>query len=173
MSKKYNFAYLSFLLIPILHFTSPNLFSLMGVQPYWPLLWILPLAYKKKSNIGLFSGLLLGIFLDSLNEYQYTQIPGLVICGFWFGKINNSQKTSLGPIQYGLLACFGSFICGALYFLQIFCKHFADTSLYLIPYGFKIILTQFLLTGLFAPLVCPFLYNLFNIGYSNNSRFNK
>mgnify|MGYP001278655030 CR=1 FL=1 len=172
MARKHNFAYLSFLLIPIMHFTSPDLFSLMGIQPYWPLLLLLPLVSKKKSSIGLFLGLLLGVFLDSLNESPYTQVPGLAVAGLWFGKINNYNQKSIEPMQYGLFACLASFICGLLYFLQIFYKHFGDTSPYLIPYGIKIILIKVVLTGLFAPLLCPWLDHWFNVGYSNN-KFNR
>ena len=84
---KRNLYLISFLLIPIFFLWNPNSLSLFGNQPYWPLFWLLPYSMINGSFLGLLVGLFLGITLDSLTPTSFlTQIPGLSLCGFWFGR---------------------------------------------------------------------------------------
>ena len=111
---------------------------------------------------GLVFGLFLGLILDSLtlNE-SFTQVPGLIICGFLFGRIKLHSDILLGHFSYGLICSFGSFLCGTLYFLQILSRNFSDSnSLMFIP-GVKNILAEVFLTGFFAPFICSQLLRMF------------
>ncbi|MDC3034902.1 hypothetical protein OA254_01380, partial [Prochlorococcus sp. AH-716-P05] len=78
---------ISFIFIPIIFLWNPNWLGFLGVQPYWPLFWLLPWSMINGSINGLIFGLFLGLILDSLtlNE-SFTQIPGLILCGFLFGR---------------------------------------------------------------------------------------
>ena len=78
---KNNYSLLSFLLIPLLCFWNPIWFSVMGVQPYWPIFWLLPWSILNGPINGLIIGFIIGIILDSINNDIYTQVPGLLICG--------------------------------------------------------------------------------------------
>tara|TARA_Y100000589_G_scaffold249128_1_gene237169 strand:+ start:3393 stop:3914 length:522 start_codon:yes stop_codon:yes gene_type:complete len=162
------FSELSFLLIPLLYLWNPSWLSLMGSQPYWPIFWLLPWSLLKGPFKGLVTGLLLGIVLDSLNNDLYTQIPGLMICGFWFGKIGNVKQQNLTRLQFGLIASLGTLICGLIYFVQITFKFiFERFGFWLFSYGMKNIFAQVFLTGLFAPVFCLWLFYLFS---KKNSR---
>ena len=79
---------ISFIFIPIIFLWHPNWLGFLGVQPYWPLFWLLPWSMINGSINGLIFGLFLGLILDSitLNE-SFTQVPGLIFCGFLFGRI--------------------------------------------------------------------------------------
>ena len=86
---KKHFILISFLFIPIVYFWDPNWLEFFGVQPYWPLFWLLPWSIIYGSIDGLIVGLCLGLLLDSITpESTFTQIPGLVLCGVWFGKLS-------------------------------------------------------------------------------------
>ena len=153
---------ISFLVIPIVIFWNPSLFSLMGSQAYWPIFWILPWALINGPFKSLLLGFLLGFILDTINTDIYTQIPGLMLCGFWYGKVgslNNFKNTSL---QYGLAAAIGSLLCGVIYFSQMFIiLVFKNSPLWILSYGIQNIFTQVFLTGLMAPVFCNGLYFLF------------
>ena len=151
-----------FFFIPIIFLWHPNWLGVLGVQPYWPLFWLLPWSIINGSINGIILGLFLGLILDSisLNE-SFTQIPGLIFCGFLFGRIKLHSDILVGHFRYGLICSFGSFLCGTFYFLQILFRNFADISSLMFFSGFKIILTEVFLTGFFAPFFCSQLLRMF------------
>ena len=151
-----------FIFIPIIFLWHPNWLGFLGIQPYWPLIWLLPWAMINGSINGLIFGLFLGLILDSLTlDSNFTQIPGLILCGIWFGRIKLHSNILVGHIRYGLICSFGSFLCGTLHFLQIFLKNFSDDNFLLFMPSVQNILGEVFLTGFFAPLICSQLMRLF------------
>ena len=153
---------ISFIFIPIIFLWHPNWLSFFGIQPYWPLLWLLPWSMVNGSNNGLIFGLFLGLILDSvaLNS-NFTQIPGLMLCGVWFGRIKIHSNIFIGHFRYGLICCLGSFLCGSLYFFQILFRNYSDSTFLLFIPSFQNILAEIFLTGFFAPLICSQLLRIF------------
>jgi len=151
-----------FIFIPIIFLWNPNWLGFLGAQPYWPLFWLLPWSMIHGSINGLIVGLFLGLILDSLTlDNNFTQIPGLILCGFLFGRIKLHNGIFIGHFRHGLICSFGSFLCGTLYFLQILFKNFSDSNfLFFIP-SVKNILAEVFLTGLFAPFICSQLFRIF------------
>ena len=111
---------------------------------------------------GLVFGLFLGLILDSLtlNE-SFTQIPGLIFCGFFFGRIKSHRDILVGHFRYGLICSFGSFLCGTFYFLQILFENFSDSTFLLFMPSVQNILAEVFLTGFFDPLICSQLLKMF------------
>ena len=157
-----NFSILFFFLVPIIFLWHPNWLGLVGVQPYWSLLWLLPWSMINGSINGMIFGLFLGLILDSLTlDSNFTQIPGLILCGVLFGRIKFSSNLLVGHFRYSLICCFGSFLCGTFYFIQILVKNLSDsTFLFFIP-SFQNILAEVFLTGFLAPFICSQLLKLF------------
>ena len=157
-----NLSIISFIFIPIIFLWHPNWLGILGVQPYWPLFWLLPWSIINGSINGLIFGLFLGLILDSLtlNE-SFTQVPGLIVCGFLFGRIKLHSDILLGHFRYGLICSFGSFLCGTFYYLQILIKNFSDNTFLLFIPTFQNILAEVFLTGFFAPLICSKLLKMF------------
>ena len=157
-----NLSLLTFLFIPLLFLWNPNFVKLMGVPPHWPIFWLFPWASIYGSFNGLLTGLSLGIILDSLNNDIYTQIPGLLICGFWFGKISQYKSFDRNKFKYGLICSIGSLICNSLFFFQIIVNSFINKSNLIFSLGLKNIFAQVFLTGLIAPIICSWLFYIFN-----------
>ena len=159
---KRNLSTISFIFVPIIFLWHPNWLGFLGIQPYWPLFWLLPWSMINGSINGLIFGLFLGIILDSVTlDSNFTQIPGLILCGFLFGRIKIQSDILLGHFRYGLICSFGSFLCGTLYLLQILFENFSDTTfLFVIP-SVQNILAEVFLTGFFAPFFCSQLLRLF------------
>ena len=153
---------ISFIFIPIIFLWHPNWIGFLGVQPYWPLFWLLPWSMINGSINGLIFGLFLGLILDSLTlESNFTQIPGLIICGVWFGRIKFHDDILVGHFRYGLICSFGSLLCGTLYLLQILFENFSDGTFLLFIPSVQNILAEVFLTGFFAPLICSQLLRIF------------
>tara|TARA_Y100001978_G_scaffold53428_1_gene47975 strand:+ start:266 stop:781 length:516 start_codon:yes stop_codon:yes gene_type:complete len=156
----------TFLIIPLVIYWNPSWLALMGHQAYWPIFWLLPWALIHGTFKSMLVGFLLGFFLDTINADVYTQIPGLILCGFWFGKVGR-LKLNNTPLQLGLIAAIGSLICGIIYFGQMVIGIlFLKNSLSLFSYGVQNIFAQVLLTGLLAPVFCKWLYCLFSKKYN-------
>ncbi|KGF85683.1 hypothetical protein [Prochlorococcus marinus] len=144
-----------FIFIPIIFLWHPNWLGFQGFQPYWPLFWLLPWSMMNGSINGLMFGLFLGLILDSLTlENNFTQIPGLILCGFLFGRIKLHSDILVGHFRYGLICSFGSFLCGTLYFLQIMFKNFSGSTFLLYIPSVQNIVAEVFLTGFFAPFLC-------------------
>ena len=153
---------ISFILIPIIFLWHPNWLGFLGVQPYWPLFWLLPWSMINGSINGLIFGLFLGLILDSLTlDDGFTQIPGLIFCGFLFGRIKLHSDILVGHFRYGLICSFGSFLCGSFYLLQILSRNFSDSTFLLFSPTVQNILAEVFLTGLFAPFICSHLLKIF------------
>ena len=158
---KKHFSLISFLFIPIVYFWDPNWMGFFGVQPYWPLFWLLPWSMIHGSIDGLIVGFCLGLILDSISpESSFTQIPGLVLCGIWFGKFSLCSNNIIEHFRFGLICSIASFVCGLLYFSQILIGNLSENT-FLYFASVRNIFAQVFITGLFAPLFCSLLLTLF------------
>jgi len=162
-----------FIFIPIIFLWNPSWVGFLDNQPNWPLLWLLPWSMIHGSLKGTIFGLFLGLMLDSLTlDSSFTQVPGLILCGFWFGKIKKNSHILVDHFRYGLICSFASFFCGFLYFFQILLKNFSyDTFLFFIP-NLQNILSEVFLTGFFAPLICSQLLRIFKFSQEKSIRIN-
>ena len=157
-----NLPIIFFIFVPIIFLWHPNWLGFLGVQPYWPLFWLLPWSMINGSINGLILGLFLGLILDSVTlESNFTQIPGLILCGFLFGRIKLNSDILVGHFRYGLICSFGSVLCGTLYFLQILFENSSDSTFLLFIPSIQNILAEVFLTGIFAPLICSQLFRIF------------
>ena len=111
---------------------------------------------------GLIFGLFLGLILDSLaQDINFTQIPGLMVCGFWFGQIKFHSHILVEHFRYGLVCSLASFFCGTIIFLQILFINFGESTYLLFFSSIENILAEVFLTGFFAPLICSQLLRIF------------
>ena len=159
---KKHFALISFLLIPIVYFWDPSWIGFFGVQPYWPLFWLLPWSMIYGSIDGLIVGLCLGLMLDSITpDSSFSQIPGLVLCGVFFGKLNFSSNLFVSHFRYGLVCSIASFLCGLLIFFQILVDNASLNGIFLYYPSIRNIFAEVFITGLVDPFFCSLLSDLF------------
>ena len=162
-----------FIFIPIIFLWHPNWLGFLGVQPYWPLFWLLPWSMMNGSINGLIFGLFLGLILDSITlDSNYTQIPGLILCGAWFGRIKINSDILVGHFRYGLICSLGSFLCGFLYYLQILFRNFSDSTFLLYIPSFQNVLAEVFLTGFLAPFFCSQIMRLLKYSKNKNTTIN-
>ena len=73
----------SSLLVPLATLATPPWLGLDGVPPAWAVIWLLPWALVEGPLSGALSGLALGLVMDGLHLSGWSQIPALVLLGWW------------------------------------------------------------------------------------------
>ena len=141
------------LVVPWLVLAAPAPLKLAGILPAWSVLWLLPWAISDGPVSGALAGLGLGLLLDALTLDGATQIPALVLLGWWWGRLGRKGPPLERSFSLGLLALIGTFLLGLTLILQ---RLGLPPQLPLAG-SLRTLLTQTLLTGLLAPMICSLL----------------
>ncbi len=145
----------SIFLVPFFTLASPQWLGLLGVNPCWPILWLLPFALEKGPFSGAVGALCLGFVVDGISLGGATQIPVLIGLGFWWGRIGVLAPQIQYSLNLGLLAWIGSVIFGISLWAQAL--FLSSSESLLLEWGVKTLLSQAIITGLIAPLICSWL----------------
>lgn len=106
------------LLVPLLALATPAWLSLDGVGPCWAVLWLLPWALSDGPLSGACVGLGLGLLLDALHPAAVSLMPGLLLLGWWWGRLGRRAPPIQRSFSLGLLALLGSALLGLSLMLQ-------------------------------------------------------
>jgi hypothetical protein len=113
-------------------------------------LWLLPWALVDGPASGAIAGLALGLVLDGLHLGQASEVPVLMVLGWWWGRIGRRGVPIERSYNLGLLALLGSLLLGISLLLQLYWRG----QLPLLQAGVHTLLAQSLITGLLAPVLC-------------------
>ena len=141
----------SALLVPILQMAAPSWISLDGVPPSWAILWLLPWSLVDGPLAGAISGAAIGLVLDGLSLGDVSQVPALVLMGWWWGRLGRRGPPIQRSLNLGLLAWIGTLILGLSVWLQWLMLGLSDGLIQ--SWALHTTLAQALITGLLAPLV--------------------
>ena len=141
----------SALLVPILQMAAPSWISLDGVPPSWAILWLLPWSLVDGPLAGAISGAAIGLVLDGLSLGDVSQVPALVLMGWWWGRLGRRGPPIQRSLNLGLLAWIGTLILGLSVWLQWLLRGLSDGLIQ--SWALHTTLAQALITGLLAPLV--------------------
>jgi rod shape-determining protein MreD len=136
------------LVVPLLVLAAPPPLQLAGVPPSWAVLWLLPWALMDGPLSGALLGVVLGLLLDSLHPGPLTQLPVLVLLGWWWGRLGRRRAPIERSFSLGLLALLGTALLGASLALQQLAWGLSSSAVV------HTLLAQTLLTGLLAPMLC-------------------
>ena len=138
------------LAVPLLTLASPAFLKLAGVAPSWAVLWLLPWALVDGPASGAIAGLALGLVLDGLHLGSASEVPALVLLGWWWGRIGRRGLPIERSFSLGLLALLGCLVLGASLLLQ----QLWLGALPLPLAGLHTLVAQTLVTALLAPVLC-------------------
>jgi len=142
----------SALAVPLLAMASPGVLKLAGVSPSWAVLWLLPWALVDGPVSGALAGFALGLMLDALNLGGASQVPALVLLGWWWGQISRQGPPVERSFSLGLLALLGALLLNLSLMLQFALQ---GTPLEVLRLsGVQILFAQTLVTALLAPMLC-------------------
>ena len=146
----------SALLVPLCVLASPSWLMISGVGPAWGVLWLLPWALVDGPVSGVVAGLSLGLVLDGLSLDPGTQIPALMLLGWWWGRLGRRAAPIQRSLNLGLLAWAGAVVLGLGMLVQIWVQQGFALELGLRSWGVQTLLSQALVTALLAPLLVSF-----------------
>ena len=92
------------LAVPLLTLASPAFLKIAGVAPSWAVLWLLPWALVDGPRSGAIAGLSLGLVLDALHLGDATEVPVLLLLGWWWGRLGRLGAPIERSFSLGLLA---------------------------------------------------------------------
>ena len=141
------------LLVPLLTLASPAFLKIAGAAPSWAVLWLLPWALVDGPASGAIAGLCLGLVLDGLHLGQASEVPVLILLGWWWGRIGRRGAPIERSFNLALLALLGTALVGISLLLQLH----GLGALPLPLAGWHTLAAQSLITALLAPLVCSLL----------------
>ena len=144
-------------LVPFFTLVSPAWLSLLGIAPCWSVLWLLPWSLEEGPLSAVLAGLCLGLVMDGITVEGFSQVPGLIAIGFWWGRIGQRSPKIDGIFSLGLFACIGTFFLGISIWVQIVALNFEGLGTWLNAWALKTVLSQSLVTGLVAPMICSWL----------------
>jgi len=141
----------SALLVPILQMARPSWINLDGVPPSWAILWLLPWSLVDGPRAGAIAGAAIGLVLDGLSLGDVTQVPALVLMGWWWGRLGRRGLPIQRSLNLGLLAWIGSLVLGLSLWLQWLALGLSDGLIQ--SWALHTTLAQALITGLLAPMI--------------------
>jgi hypothetical protein len=165
----------SLLLAPLLTLAAPGWPRLAGIGPSWAVLWLLPWALVDGQLSGALAGAVLGLLLDSLHPGGASELPALVLLGWWWGRLGRLGPPVERSFNLGLLALLGCLLLDLSLMLQWLLRsslgrigttlaggsldpallaqpgwHASDLGMV----GVHVLLARTLVTGLLAPVLC-------------------
>ncbi len=146
-----------FIALPWLSVASSSWLTFAEVGPCWPVLWLLPWAIEEGPMASIYLALCFGLVLDGFMVGDVTQLPILILLGFWWGQLGRRGVLIEGSFNLALLAFLGSVLFGLSVWIQILFLNRELPQHLLNLWGIHIVLAQAIITGLLAPLVCSFL----------------
>ena len=141
----------SVLLVPLLQLAGPSWLTLEGVPPSWAMLWLLPWSLVDGPVPGLIAGAGLGMVLDGLSLGDTTQVPGLMLMGWWWGRLGRRGPPIQRSLNLGLLAWIGTVVLGLSLWLQWLVLGVPEAMIQ--AWALHTTVAQSLFTGLLAPMV--------------------
>ena len=141
----------SALLVPVLQVAPPPWLSLDGVPPSWAILWLLPWSLVDGPFAGAIAGAAIGLALDGLSLGDVSQVPALVLMGWWWGRLGRRGPPIQRSLNLGLLAWIGALVLGLSLWIQWLVL--GSSEGFLQTWALQTIFAQSLITGLLAPLV--------------------
>lgn len=96
------------LLVPWLSLAAPAWLQLDGMPPAWSVLWLLPWSLADGRLSGLALGLALGLLLDGLHPGPVSLVPGLMLLGWWWGRLGRRSPAIERSFSLAVLALLGT-----------------------------------------------------------------
>ncbi|ABX09677.1 rod shape-determining protein MreD [Prochlorococcus marinus] len=143
--------------VPFLNLLNPAWISIKGVGPSWAVLWLLPWALEEGSWHGMFAGFCIGMLVDATHLEGASQIPALIILGFWWGRLGRQSQLIESSFNLGLLAWIGAFLIGLTIWVQKIYLLENKTISFFHAFSLHSLLAETIITALLAPIICSLL----------------
>ena len=148
--------------LPALMIASPDWLKINGIQPCWPVVWLLPFSLKNNRSKAAIASILLGIFVDSFTISDVSYIPSLLFLSLVWSQYGLRNKKIELFLSIGLMAIFGTILVGFSIWIQkiILYSDLRDDVFY--SWSIYALLSEVIITGLVAPFFSSWLLITYN-----------
>ena len=143
----------SALVVPLLTLSNPGWLGVLGVGPAWAVLWLLPWALVDGPVSGGIAGVALGLVLDGLTLGGASQVPALLLLGWWWGRLGRRAPPIQRSLNLGLLSWIGSVGLGLSLILQLWIQSGGTLGPWMRGWALQTLWSQALITALLAPML--------------------
>ena len=143
--------------LPAFIISSPDWLTINGIQPCWPVIWLLPFSLKNSPLKSAAVAILLGIFLDSFVISGVSYIPSLLILSLACSQYGLHNKKIELFFSIGLMAIFGTALVGITIWLQKILFYTILRTDWFHSWSIYVLISEVIITGLVAPLCSSWL----------------
>ena len=131
--------------------------EILGVTPYWLLIWLVAWSINRNAFEGVVAGLVLGLLQDGLTAHHPTHAVSLMVVGFLTGRLQKQRYIQEDVISVALIVFGMAVIAETVMALQLSLHHFLwPDSLYpslgqIWRYHQRLALSSAILSSLWSP----------------------
>ena len=156
-SNKKLFILFTLIVLPLLIISSPNWLKINGIQPCWPVIWLLSFSLKNSSLRSAIAAILMGIFLDSFTVSDASYIPSLFILSLVWSKYGLHNKKIELFLNIGLMAILGSAVVSLSFWIQKIILYSILRNSWFLSWSIYVLICEVIITGLVAPIFSSWL----------------
>tara|TARA_Y100001968_G_scaffold85632_1_gene76761 strand:- start:353 stop:856 length:504 start_codon:yes stop_codon:yes gene_type:complete len=166
MTRNYKKLIVCFLAICLPAFTliAPDWLKLNGINPCWPVIWLLPFSLKNGPLKASIAGILLGILMDSFTIGDVSYIPSFFFLSLFWGRYGRQNQNIEFFFSIGLLAVLGTAFVGLSIWIQKIILYTSLRNYWFNSWSISVLMSEMIITGLVAPLCSSWLL----LTYKNN-----
>ena len=143
--------------LPALMIASPDWLKINGIQPCWPVVWLLPFSLKNNRLRSAIAAILLGIFVDSFIISDVSYIPALFFLSLVWSQYGLHNKKIELFLNIGLMAIFGTAFVGFSIWVQKIFLYSDLRNNWFHSWSIFVLISEVIITGLVAPFFSSWL----------------
>ena len=143
--------------LPAFMIASPDWLKINGIQPCWPVVWLLPFSLKNNRWRSIIASILLGIFVDSFIISDVSYIPALFFLSLVWSQYGLHNKKIELFLSIGLMAIFGTALVGLSFWFQKIILYSILRNNWFHSWSIYVLISEVIITGLVAPFFSSWL----------------
>ena len=143
--------------LPLVIISSPEWLKINGIEPCWPVIFLLPFLLNNNPFRSAFSSVLLGILIDSFTLSDASYIPSLLIFSLVCSQYGlNTKKIELF-LNIGLISMLGTALVGISIWAQKIILYSSLRNNWFHSWSIYVVISEVIITGLLAPFFSSWL----------------
>ena len=149
--------FFSLICLPAFFIASPDWLKINGIQPCWPVLWLLPFSIKNNPFRSSIAAISFGIFIDAFTISDISYVPSLFLLSLFWSQYGLHNKEIELFLSIGLMAIFGTALVGLSIWAQKIIIYSILRNNWFHSWSMYVVISEVIITGLVAPFFCSWL----------------
>ena len=151
------FIFFLIILVPILIIISPEWLKINGINPCWPVIFLLPFSLENPPWKAVLAAVAIGIFTDSFTISDVSYVPSLLLLSIVWSTYGLHNKKIELFLNIGLMAIFGTAFVGFSIWVQKIFLYSDLRNNWFHSWSIFVLISEVIITGLVAPFFSSWL----------------